>query len=199
MTPELDIALASRHPKIYPPYANDGRFGFECLDGWVDLLDAAAGLIQKHVDETGADQVFARQVKEKFGGLRIYTWNADDRALAIFDLVEGLSSFICEECGRLGSITKRNGWLRCRCPEHLPSEGLMVSCSVPTEHSALILMELMDTALRFFEYNAQSCLKWLTQPALALGAVSPVSIISSDIGRNQILRLLRQIEFGVLP
>lgn len=199
MTPELDIALASRHPKIYPTRSRTGQFGFECLDGWAGLLDAAAGLIQKHVDATGADQVFARQVKEKFGSLRIYTWNADDRALAIFDLIEGLSSSICEECGQLGSISEYKGWLRCRCPEHLSPEMRTTISLISIEQAEHTLTEVLDAALLFFEYNVEACLRWFTQPAVALGAVSPVSILNSDEGRRRILCLLWQIECGVLP
>ncbi|MCY1548071.1 hypothetical protein D9M68_841590 [compost metagenome] len=149
------------------------------------------------MDATGADQVFARQVKEKFGSLRIYLWNADDRPLAIFDLIEGLSASICEECGRPGTIKDRNGWLRCRCPEHLTSEVVQISRPIPSEQAAATLRELLDAALRLFNYNVQPCLRWFAQPATALESIPPTSILHSHKGRKQILNLLRQIEFGV--
>lgn len=199
MTPELDAALVSRHPKIFPPYSTDGRFGFECLDGWAELLDAAAGLVQQFVDATGVEQVFARQVKEKFGSLRIYLWNADERAVAIFDLIEGLSASICEECGQPGSIQKRNGWLLCRCPEHTMSEAVQANHAARIELSTSTLMELLDVALKRFDYSFQPCLRWFTQPAIVLGSIPPINIVHSDEGRKQILNVLKQIEFGASP
>nr|WP_239482151.1 antitoxin Xre/MbcA/ParS toxin-binding domain-containing protein [Pseudomonas insulae] len=60
-------------------------------------------------------------------------------------------------------------------------------------------MELLNVALKFFDYNVLPCLRWFTQPAIAFGSTTPASLIHSDEGRTRTLRLLQQLEFGVLP
>lgn len=59
------------------------------------------------------------QVKEKFGGLRIY---ADYYVKEIEDVIvqAGKESFtICEECGNTGILVKQNGWYKTRCELHM--------------------------------------------------------------------------------
>ncbi len=59
------------------------------------------------------------QVKEKFGGLRIYT---DYYVKEIEDVIieAGKESFnTCEECGNTGTLVKLNGWYKTRCELHI--------------------------------------------------------------------------------
>ena len=59
------------------------------------------------------------QVKEKWGGLRIYT---DYYVKEIEDVIiqAGKESFtICEECGNAGTLVKQNGWYKTRCELHI--------------------------------------------------------------------------------
>lgn len=59
------------------------------------------------------------QVKEKYGGLRIYT---EYYMKEIEDVIRevGEESFtVCEECGNTGTLVKRNGWYRTRCETHM--------------------------------------------------------------------------------
>lgn len=59
------------------------------------------------------------QVKEKFGGLRIYTHGGDYEAVQ--DMVRGAESavsHICEECGKVGSLVNRDGWWITACIDH---------------------------------------------------------------------------------
>lgn len=59
------------------------------------------------------------QVKEKFGGLRIYTHGGDYEAIT--ELIRGAESavsHICEECGKVGSLTSDRGILKTACIEH---------------------------------------------------------------------------------
>ncbi len=58
------------------------------------------------------------QVKEKFGGLRIY---ADYYVKEIEDVIVEVgkeSLTVCEECGNSGSLVKYNGWYKTRCENH---------------------------------------------------------------------------------
>jgi len=128
MSPEKDAELCSRYPLIFKD--RDGSamdtcmaWGFECGDGWFDLLDTLCEEIQRHVDwksknlseeEKESLQVVASQVKEKFGTLRFYYHGGDDTVTGMINLAEALSHKICEDCGVPGKI-HTDGWHRVLC------------------------------------------------------------------------------------
>jgi hypothetical protein len=82
MNPELEQQLIEKYPKIFcqkdlPPTQSLMCFGFECGDGWYELIDSLCGYIQAMVDSNSYkgskwSQFEAVQVKEKFGRLRFY-------------------------------------------------------------------------------------------------------------------------------
>lgn len=121
MHPKLDQLLGTRYPKIFEMTSTTRHrsslpCGFECADGWFDLC----GKIQAHVDSTGADQVIASQVTEKYGELRFYYVGADDIVDKMIDDAETLSGKTCEYCGAPGRIVEsKRGWLRTRCTSHI--------------------------------------------------------------------------------
>lgn len=57
------------------------------------------------------------QIKEKFGNLIIFTDRCNDYQRGVFDMVEAMSSFICEKCGCTGK-TYEIGWHRTLCETH---------------------------------------------------------------------------------
>ncbi|PVX82414.1 hypothetical protein [Paraburkholderia unamae] len=128
MRDELQKSLRERYPLIFgaaPAHRDPFKvlspfqvWGFECGDGWFDLLDALALNLQYATKSTGAPQVVAAQVKEKFGCLRFYTDLADARQRAMIELAETMSGRICEECGNRGALMSTNGWLMTCCPAH---------------------------------------------------------------------------------
>ena len=87
--------------------------------GWHPLID----LFYAVVDES----VNVAQVKEKFGGLRIYFDLSDDKqqeGTRLGDIVgelEALSRSVCEGCGKLGqTVTLKKVWLKTLCAECRP-------------------------------------------------------------------------------
>jgi len=77
-------------------------------------------IIEQHhyeMEESVNKVPIARQVKEKYGGLRFYVDNATEEQYKLIDFVEGLSLSTCEVCGKMG---KREGfgWITTRCKEH---------------------------------------------------------------------------------
>lgn len=90
-------------------------FGFECSDGWYDLLWRLCEDIDKMEKPEGFEVV---QVKEKFGSLRFYTNYATDEIFKRINEAERDSETICEECGKPGEILRINGWYSCVCEEH---------------------------------------------------------------------------------
>lgn len=140
MSPEKDAALCAKYPKIFrdrcaPMTQTAMCWGFECGDGWYDIIDALCGNIQSHVDwlfeqqtykvrrgELKAEdvlpqdrfQVVATQVKEKFGGLRFYTNFISDEISGMISMAESMSYRTCEVCGHPGRPNKE-GWISTLC------------------------------------------------------------------------------------
>ena len=90
-------------------------WGFECGDGWYDLLNMLCINIQTHCEyNPDIPQVVAMQVKEKYGTLRFYAHGGDEYISGVISMAELMSGSICESCGNKG--TKRYGdWVRTRC------------------------------------------------------------------------------------
>jgi len=110
MSPEKTKELFDRFQKLYrgrekPITASLMAFGFECGDGWFDLiveLSQKIDDISKAAGVSENDYPEAMQVKEKFGGLRFYIGAGSDEVFAAIDEAEAKSLKTCEACGRPG-------------------------------------------------------------------------------------------------
>lgn len=111
--------LVCRWPKWFDVKGNIQHtlmpFGFECGDGWFDLIWLLCEDIEK-IGVPGGFEVI--QVKEKFGGLRFYVVNDTNAISERIGQAEVESEQTCEECGKPGKIVERRGWLRAACEEH---------------------------------------------------------------------------------
>lgn len=127
MKQEFDEMLCARYPKLM---ANRHKtmqetcmyWGFECGDGWFNILNQLMGNIQHHIDsknkkEEVVPQVVLDQVKEKFGTLRFYYTGGDDYIRGMVSMAEAMSGVTCEVCGKPGE-TNYGGWIKTRCEEH---------------------------------------------------------------------------------
>lgn len=128
MTPELDKVLCEKYPKIFKN--RDGSimetpmaWGFECDDGWFDVIDILCHEIQEYIDWKSKDineeeketfQVVASQVKEKFGTLRFYYYGGDDVVEGMVRMAESMTYRICEGCGCPGE-ERKSGWIKVLC------------------------------------------------------------------------------------
>lgn len=128
MTPEQDKYLCKKYPKIFKD--RDGSivetcmaWGFECGDGWFDLIDTLCQQIQRYIDWKSRDfseeekqefQVVAAQVKEKFGSLRFYYYGGDDTIHGMVSMAEAISGRTCELCGNLGQLRSKR-WQQTLC------------------------------------------------------------------------------------
>jgi hypothetical protein len=126
MKKELDEALCAKYPEIFASRHEDKQttalcWGFECGDGWYDLIDHLCGQIQWHLDRNakpGTPQFVVSQVKEKYGTLRFYGDGGDDTVSAFVWFAESLSGKICETCGNPGE-RRGGGWVYTACDEHI--------------------------------------------------------------------------------
>lgn len=143
MSPELDKLLCDRYPKIFTNRHGDMSttamcWGFECDDGWFNIIDQLCASIQSHIDmserrrehalrnnqeaKDACPQVIAFQVKEKFGTLRFYISGGDDSVRGMIRMAEAMSSVTCEVCGTPGK-TVGETWIRTLCETHAKEYG----------------------------------------------------------------------------
>lgn len=118
MRDELEQRLIIAYPGLYrdvdrPPRESLMCFGFECLDGWFNILDR----LSKELTDLN-EGVVAVQVKEKYGTLRFYIVGGSDKAYNLIDEAEHESLVTCETCGKSGKLRSIGGWLKTLCSDH---------------------------------------------------------------------------------
>lgn len=134
----LEKHFIKTYPKIFKDMYGDPKktcmaWGIDCGDGWFFILDNLCHKIQHRINnrireikegwvipgkEKEIPQFVATQVKEKFGGLRLYYDGGDDYITALVDMAESLSFATCENCGALNETVGRveKGWIQSLCP-----------------------------------------------------------------------------------
>lgn len=93
-------------------------------DGWASLVREGLAAV--------AGRGVLDQVKEKFGGLRLYSSSLPETSEAeneaMWDALEAImnrSTSICEQCGAPGQLVVRGGWYRTACPPHAAADGFV--------------------------------------------------------------------------
>ena len=125
MNKKLDKKLCKDFPKLFaqrnlPMTQTCMCWGFECGDGWYNLIYRLCEEIQGYIDNNKhlkIPQVEVTQVKEKYGTLRFYYDGGNEKIDGMVWLAEGLSAYICENCGHLDSknTLKGKGWIYNMC------------------------------------------------------------------------------------
>ncbi len=132
MNKTLDNFLSENYPRIFEErsltvYQSCMGRGFECGNGWFPLIDLLCHKIQNYIDtynrynkpEARIPQVVFLQVKEKFGGLRIYHKGGDAYCEGLISMAESISYSFCEICGTGGClhVGHTSGWIQSVCKE----------------------------------------------------------------------------------
>lgn len=123
---EIEARIAEikeRHAAIVP-----AGMIFAVSEGWLGLIDDGLGKIEKYLRDVGwIDRAEVRQIKEKFGELRIYVrpkegheWSDEvATGLAVIrDEITRTSARTCEVCGRPGEIVVVDHYHQCLCSDH---------------------------------------------------------------------------------
>jgi len=97
-----------------PAFVNYGGYTLEqglasVGAGWSGMVEMAFAMKPENVKIV--------QVKEKFGGLRIYTSPYVPEYERFLSLLTRLASVTCEWCGQRGSMDQRYGWLLTLCEQ----------------------------------------------------------------------------------
>jgi len=116
--------LFQRFPRLYRGHTKPATetcmcFGFDCGDGWFPLVRDLSEAIEVACDRDQTPTPEAFQVKEKFGGLRVYVRGATRAVAELIARAENESLGICEECGREGAVCiTESRWYKTVCAEH---------------------------------------------------------------------------------
>jgi len=90
-------------------------FGIECDKGWESLYQPIIQYVNDY-NENHEDKIEIHQIKEKFGGLRIYVDNAPAELKTMIEEAEALSFSTCEKCGSTKNVgTFGKSWYRTLC------------------------------------------------------------------------------------
>jgi len=116
--------LQGKYEFLSPTPLTEGlmAFGFECGDGWLPILEDLFEKIDQEVKKAALSSFKVIQVKEKFGGLRVYVSEGNDSIEALIDAASSKAAVTCEDCGKPGQWRTLNkgkfhGWLRTQCDE----------------------------------------------------------------------------------
>lgn len=128
MKPELSQKLFEEYPNQFKNLKY-----IECGDGWYEIISTACWKIKKHEDnkrwrkeylekneperlddEPEYFSVKFDQIKEKYGGLRLYYSGGDDYVDGVLSMAEAMSYKICEVCGNKRQPNE-NGWISTLC------------------------------------------------------------------------------------
>lgn len=92
----------------WPHLFDDSLISFECPRGWW-------GVVSRTLDKL-SEGCRVAQVKEKFGGLRMYTNMCTDRDDRAIQAAETACWFTCQDCGSTGDVDTRGpGWISTLC------------------------------------------------------------------------------------
>ncbi len=89
------------------------------------LLDAFQFSLLKYWKIKYPPEITIHQVKEKFGGLRIYLSGADDYIRGMIHMSECMAYKTCQDSGRDGSLCMRDGWYRTLSPAKAKEHGFV--------------------------------------------------------------------------
>ena len=120
MTPELENRLYNKYPELFArrKLSMDKTsmcYGICCNDGWYCLIDYCCQSLMNYYESNEIEVIPFDQIKEKFGALTIYPHFKKNLTSHytitrnIISLYEGLSMFICKDCG-LAARRRVVGW-----------------------------------------------------------------------------------------
>lgn len=106
--------LFNKYPELFQrkdlkPQETGMCYGIACGDGWYDLIDVMCSRLLEY-------DIQFNQIKEKFGGLRVYTIGNSLQAQGVVDMTEAMSFKICEKCGDSGRA-RNSGWIATMCDQ----------------------------------------------------------------------------------
>lgn len=191
-----EVRLSTRHNAVL--FKGRGGhasiFGFECLDGWEDLLDGVLHLAQTYAVDAKLNLQIT-SAKEKFGTLRFSHQGGDEIIDLAFDVTELVSSRICEICGKKGNVIDSAGWLQTRCADHI-GQDLEITRKNKSTDSEYVVNYVRTLALLLWFFKGDA-LRWSQEENLALGKTKPYEAMASTNGCAEVYLLIKRLTHGV--
>jgi hypothetical protein len=138
MDAELQQKLYDKYPDLFSNKDKDIRsscmaWGCEVGNGWYEIISNVCWMIAQHERNKEGNKKYLEkndpeklatlpeyfpvkfdQVKEKYGGLRLYFSGGDEYVEGLVSMAEAMSYNICEVCGNKGQPNK-GGWISTLC------------------------------------------------------------------------------------
>lgn len=95
------------------PILQNVECGVYIGDGWLSIIEKFCKVVERHIHKDDPPVVIG-QIKEKFGGLRVYVDVGDEYIRGAATMAEMMSWQICEDCGETGKV-RAGGWIRTLC------------------------------------------------------------------------------------
>ena len=135
MDQELQNQLFEKYPDLFSNKDKDimsscMAWGIEAGNGWHDIISSVCWMIKQHEDNVKWQTEYKQktdpeyqsdyfpvkfdQVKEKYGGLRLYFSGGDEYVEGLVSMGEAMSYKVCEVCGNKGKPNE-GGWISTLC------------------------------------------------------------------------------------
>ncbi|WP_283183490.1 MbcA/ParS/Xre antitoxin family protein [Pseudomonas svalbardensis] len=192
----IEMHLVTHYRSLLFPqdYCGQSTFGFECNDGWTNLIEATLRLTRQQAELKALD-VTVTQAKEKFGQLRIYHSGSDEIIGSVFEIAQLASGYICELCGNPGEVVSLEGWLVARCGNHSGRGHLdPIEAHIADEKYITSYIQAVDTILAFFGAGA---VRWVQEKRTAFAGRRPSEMLATEEGCQTIFTFLKRLEHGV--
>ena len=130
--------LYDKYPDLFQnrlktPMESCLSFGVECNLGWYEIISSVCWMIKQHEDNKRWRKEYLEkneperlseeqeyfpvkfdQIKEKYGGLRLYFSGGDEYVEGLVSMAEAFSYKVCEVCGNKGE-PNNGGWITTLC------------------------------------------------------------------------------------
>lgn len=116
------IYIITENPNKQKPQEPYELFGIECGKGWNKLIIPILDYIDLY-NSGHDDKIEIFQIKEKFGGLRIYTSFSTPELDQLIDDAEEQSFKTCEYCGSTKNVSQTTGWIKTLCRKCMREKG----------------------------------------------------------------------------
>ena len=138
MEAELQQKLYDKYPQLFSNKDKGIKrscmaWGCEVGNGWYEIISNVCWMIEQHERNIDGNRKYLEkndperlktlpeyfsvkfdQVKEKYGGLRLYFSGGDEYVEGLVSMAEAISYTICEVCGNKGQPNK-GGWISTLC------------------------------------------------------------------------------------
>lgn len=120
-TPEFRAHNEREYARIRAKHPELVTVSFECYVGWFGIIERYFDEVARLLAEHPGAEFKARQVKEKFAGLRLYSQSSEDISGAVHEAYQRAAAEAdrtCEICGGEGQLRRRGYAWMTRCAEH---------------------------------------------------------------------------------